>query len=369
MENGGGSERYNGENRTLNREKNSAKHKGVVTMPDSAIHIISHTDLDGAVSAALAWHAHFPERRPVIVSLTGYGDVDNLIMECLSKDRDFVVTDLYCQRRQTVDALDARFAGDEPPRVFDHHKSTLERWGERPWAVVDTSFCAAKVYHRWLVEGGRLGKSALHRVLAMDDLVEIANDRDLWIGKRPEGRLWQALVTLSGHWSVFSRLAADPSPRLHPAELDAAGNFVARQEERFTNALRSVRREGKDLLFADPGLLDFGDVSDFAGLVLDRMEDPPRLVAVCNRKFAGDWSVSLRSRGGLAGRVSGLLKDGERIRGGGHGDAAALSFPPHYNPEQVRTSLLSAVRTADEQSRGTGLTLGDLLSDAMKGEG
>jgi len=333
------------------------------------LHIISHTDLDGIVAAAVAWHANFPEKRPLFVSLVGYGDVDNLIMECLQKKEDFLVTDLFCQRRQTVDAMDEEFTGEEAPRVFDHHKSTLERYGQRPWAVVDTSCCAAMVYHRWLLAEGRLEKAAKERVSAMTDLVEIANDRDLWIGRRKEGRLWHALVSLTGHWSVFCRLVADPSQRLQPEEEEAAQQFVLRQEKRFSEALESVRREGRDLLFVEPGLLEFGDVSDFCGLVLDRMDNPPRMAAVCNRKFAGDWSVSLRSRDGLAGRVVGLLKDGEKIRGGGHGDAAALSFPPHYTPRQIQSSLQSAIHIADEQKEETGLTLGDLLSDAMKDEG
>jgi len=337
-------------------------------MPSSILHVISHTDLDGVVAAAVAWHANFPERRPLIVSLVGYGDVDNLIMECLEKEEDFIVTDLFCRRQQTVDAMDQGFTSEDTPRIFDHHKSILERYGHRPWAVVDTSCCGAKVYYRWLLESSRLQKAAKGRISAMADLVEIANDRDLWIGKRKEGRLWHALVTLSGQWSVFCRLVADPSPKLHPAEEKAAVDFVTRQEERFRAALESIQREGKDLLFVGPGLLEFGDVSDFSGLVLDRMDHPPRLTAVCDRKFSGDWNVSLRSRDGLAGRIVALLKDGRKIRGGGHGDAAALSFPPHYNPEQIRTSLQSAIRTADEQRQETGQTLGDLFSDAMKDE-
>ncbi len=338
-------------------------------MTSHLFHIISHTDLDGIVAAAVAWHAYFPERRPINVSLVGYGDVDNLIMECLEKEEDFLVTDLFCQRPRTVDAMDERFVREEAPRVFDHHKSTLERYGQRPWAVVDTSCCAAMVYYRWLLAEGPLQKTAKGRVSAMADLVEIANDRDLWIGRRREGRLWHALISLTGHWSVFCRLVADPSQKLQPEEEVAAEQFVDQQEKRFRQSLESVRREGKDLLFVDPGLLEFGDVSDFSGLVLDRMEDPPRMAAVCNRKFAGDWSVSLRSRDGLAGRIVALLKDGDKIRGGGHGDAAALSFPPHYSPQQIRASLQSAIRTADEQARETGQTLGDLFSDAMKGEG
>ena len=49
------------------------------------LHIISHTDLDGVAAAALAWHAHYQDRKPLKVSLTGYGEVDNLILESLEK--------------------------------------------------------------------------------------------------------------------------------------------------------------------------------------------------------------------------------------------------------------------------------------------
>ncbi len=41
-------------------------------MTSHLLHIISHTDLDGVVAAAVAWHANFPEKRPLIVSLVGY---------------------------------------------------------------------------------------------------------------------------------------------------------------------------------------------------------------------------------------------------------------------------------------------------------
>ena len=54
---------------------------GVVERP--LLHVISHTDLDGVAAAALAWHVHRIDRAPVRVSLTGYGEVDNLILETL----------------------------------------------------------------------------------------------------------------------------------------------------------------------------------------------------------------------------------------------------------------------------------------------
>lgn len=333
-------------------------------MANAVTHIISHTDLDGVTAAAVAWAAAWPENAPVKVTLTGYGEVDNLLLESLEAGQRVLVLDLFCQRQQTVDELDRRFVPQDAPFLFDHHESTFERYGNRPWAVVDTSRCAAAVYHGWLL-GQDLAPAVRQRVEKMTGIVEMANDRDLWLGEKPDSRLWQALVTLCGPWGVLMRLAADPGAALAEAERDVAERFVKAQEERFARALERVLRVRDELVFVPPDLLEFGDVSDFCGLVLDRMDNPPALVAVPARRPAGDWAVSMRSRGGLAGRITGLLKDGRKVRGGGHGDAAALYFPPHYTGDQIRESLLSALRTAREADRPVGLSLGDLLKEKL----
>jgi hypothetical protein len=75
--------------------------------------------------------------------------------------------------------------------------------------------------------------------------------------------------------------------------------------------------------------------------------------------------VSLRSRNGLAGRVVSLLKDGRKIRGGGHGDAAALYFPNNYSEEGIRESISAALSAESESTSGMGVTLGDLIKGAM----
>jgi len=324
-------------------------------------HIISHTDLDGVVAAIVAWHANFNKRDSVVkVSLTGYGDVDNIVLESIEKKETFIVLDLFCQRAQTVDILDKEFDSSLEPIFFDHHKTTAERYPNRPWALVDTSSCAAKVYFQWLVEKGFF-KDDKEKKSNLATLVEIANDRDLWIGLIPESRLWQAYITMCGPYSLFTRLAVDPSPKLTTWEHKATTQFVKMQEERFKKALDSISVPEKDLMFVKPNLLEFGDVSDFCGLVLDRMENPPLLVAVANRRPQGDWSVSLRSRNALAGRIVGLLKDGRKVRGGGHADAAALYFPASYSEELIKDSLLSAIKAVKEQEQSAGPTLGDLL--------
>lgn len=331
------------------------------------LHVISHTDLDGVTAAAVAWHAHFPERSPLKVTLTGYGEVDALILETMKADQDLLVLDLFCQRRETVDEMDRFYEGSPEPVLFDHHKTTAEVFSNRKWAVVDVAHCAAKVYYLWLLEKTPDGPMR-DRLLGLERLVEIANDRDLWLGQYEESRFWQALITLCGPWSVLARLTADASSVLSGSELALAREFITRQEERFRRALEQVERLGDDLALVPSGILDFGDASDFCGLILDRSENPPEMVAVCSRRVYGDWAVSLRSRNGLAARIVGLLKDGRKVRGGGHGDAAALYFPAHFNQNQIRDTLISGIRTARDQERPVGLTLGDLLKAKMEGK-
>ena len=86
------------------------------------LHIISHTDLDGVAAAALAWHVK--GGRVARVSLTGYGEVDALILETLASGKEPLVLDLFCQKEQTIDEVDRLYDEARPPFLFDHHKST-----------------------------------------------------------------------------------------------------------------------------------------------------------------------------------------------------------------------------------------------------
>ncbi|HOO63833.1 MAG TPA: phosphohydrolase [Synergistaceae bacterium] len=327
--------------------------------------IVSHTDLDGVAAAAVAWYAHTPQGGIPRVVLTGYHEVDERIAEGLqSPDKwDLLVLDLICQKEKTADIIDELYQG-ETPFLFDHHQTTLDRFGNRSWSCVDTSFCAARVYYNWIMEQS-WEKERIERVKKLEDFVDIANDRDLWLGKREESRLWQALITLSGPWSVFSRLVESPSGKLTSWEDSIARVFVERQEERFSRAREKVILSGKDLVWVSPDLLEFGDVSDFCGLLLDHDDNPPRVVAVANRKMRGDWAISLRSRDGLAGKLVGLLKDGRKVRGGGHDDAAALYYPSSYREMEIRDTLVGGIRAADQRHSPT-LNLGDLLRKSME---
>lgn len=329
-------------------------------MDQGILHIISHTDLDGVAAAALAWHYAQAGGRLVKVSLSGYGEVDELILNTIHAGDEPLVLDLFCQREQTIDEIDKTWDDSRRPFLFDHHKSTFERYANRKWAKVDTGYCGALVYHRWLAENdaSARGRGVLER---LEPLVRIANDRDLWLGEMPDSRLWQGLLSLCGHWSAFARLTADPSAELTAAERRGAEEFVARQEARFEVAKGSVIRTGNDLSFVRDGLLEYGDVSDFCGLILDRDPTPPLVAAVSAKRLGGDWAVSLRSRDGFAGRVMALLKDGKKVRGGGHGDASALYFPRSYSEDQIRESILAAIKVQKEREEAPAVTLGDIF--------
>lgn len=330
------------------------------------LHIISHTDLDGITSAALAWHYNYG-RYPLKVTLTGYGSVDNIVQESIQKEEPFMILDLFCQYDRTIDEIDRLFQDGDHPLIFDHHESNFSKYSNRNWLKLDTSCCAAMVYFNWLMENAE-DPADISRLNRLRKITEIANDRDLWINSLPESRLWHALVTICGPWSVFSRLVADPSGTLNPHEMDIASTFIENQEKRFLKAVESIKGNGKDISFIGDGILEFGDVSDFGGLVLDRMDSPPLLIAMASRRLRGDWAVSLRSRNGMAGKVSGILQDGKKVRGGGHENAAALYFPASWSENRIRESLETAVHTLKEQDKPMGATLGDLFRNAMNEE-
>ncbi len=59
---------------------------------ENVLHIISHTDLDGVVSAPLARHANRSSGLPIKVSLMGYGEIDNAILESLASGQKLTVS-------------------------------------------------------------------------------------------------------------------------------------------------------------------------------------------------------------------------------------------------------------------------------------
>jgi hypothetical protein len=332
------------------------------------INLISHTDLDGVVAAAVAWYANSSSGDPIKISLTGYGEVDNMMLEAWRKSERMIVLDLSPQFQNTVDEIDRTFESGEP-FLFDHHQSTHEKFSNRAWLVVDLKYCGALVYWNWLMEHSDEG--AKRRLAPMKDMVDIANDRDLWINENPDGRSWQAMVTLCGEYGTLARLLTNPSAAFTDSERSLVTQFAAAQEERFERARDHMIRNkiggghgSREMAFLGEGYLEFGDTSDFCGSILDRPAvsvDTPAVAVLAYRKPSGSWAVSLRSRDGLAGRAVSLLKDGKKIRGGGHGDAAALYFPAGYNETSIRESILAALAANDESSSGMGVTLGDIL--------
>ena len=341
------------------------------TANSGLINVISHTDLDGVVAAAVAWYAN-QAWSPVKVSLTGHGEVDNLVLEGLRKGDRVITLDLYPQFQNTIDEID-KIVPEGESILFDHHQSSLDKIGRRTWAIVDTSRCAASVYWHWLMDSADAATRA--RVEVLRDIVTVANDRDLWINKNPDGRLWQAMVTLCGEHGMLLRLISNPSALMTGPERELAVRFTAAQEERFKRARDEMKlsrisgQEAKELAFLGDGHLEFGDASDFCGSILDDPKEKVGAVAIVALAFkrpSRTWAVSLRSRNGLAGSVTSLLKDGRTIRGGGHDDAAALYFPASYDEKSIRESILAALATKVESSTDIGVTLGSLLKGSIK---
>ena len=67
-------------------------------MERSLINIISHTDLDGVVAAAVAWYALYPENAPLQIYLVGYGEVDNVVYDSIQSGRNVLILDLFVKK-------------------------------------------------------------------------------------------------------------------------------------------------------------------------------------------------------------------------------------------------------------------------------
>ena len=115
------------------------------------LHIISHTDLDGVAAAALAWHVK--GGRVARVSLTGYGEVDALILETLASGKEPLVLDLFCQKEQTIDEVDRPLRRSPPAFSFrppQEHLRTLrqQEMGRHRHELLRR----ATVYWNWMSE-------------------------------------------------------------------------------------------------------------------------------------------------------------------------------------------------------------------------
>ena len=104
-------------------------------MMKNLLHIISHTDLDGVAAAAVAWHANKDSGRLVRVSLTGYGEVDALILETLRAGEEPLVLDLFCQRQETVDEIDSIWQEGREPFLFDITKAPANATATGPGPI------------------------------------------------------------------------------------------------------------------------------------------------------------------------------------------------------------------------------------------
>ncbi|MFR5881448.1 MAG: hypothetical protein ACLUEQ_11930 [Cloacibacillus evryensis] len=86
-------------------------------------------------------------------------------------------------------------------------------------------------------------------------------------------------------------------------------------------------------------MLEYGDVSDFCGLILDRDDNPPEVAAV-PRDGSAATGRSMRSRDGPRGQVLAAVRRSAAAATG----TSALYFPRNYTQEQMRDSILAATR-------------------------
>lgn len=196
--------------------------------------IFTHDDLDGIGCATLLLRL-FPD---VTVKCLPAGKttikvIDDIIRSMPDDfDCSIFITDLGIPEDEDgqdfVATIEAYNATRKRQILYvDHHKTSL--WLQnKPWAVVDTTYCATKLL-----------KIVLSELFMVDDFypfVEMVNAYDTWQPDRELGTAWTSLLRAIGTDYFISRaknftISSSKYEQLEPAELIAVVSLHKEKEE------------------------------------------------------------------------------------------------------------------------------------------
>lgn len=152
--------------------------------------LITHNDFDG-VTCAILFKVIHPNGT---YYLENYDTVDNRIKQVLEERPDFLyITDISPQSEGVIELLN-QFGR---VRLFDHHKTALHL-NDYQWATVNTSKCGAYLFYDYLTGISK-------RIVDWHELVECANDHDLWIRSNPHSATLNSLLYAVGQERFIRR--------------------------------------------------------------------------------------------------------------------------------------------------------------------
>lgn len=313
--------------------------------------VLSHNDLDGAVSAAVMMHALDAKRRGganivpfVRWSSTGQSANDD-VFDLAELGIPTVVSDLAISGEAWSALVSVpRPAGTEDiPFVVDHHPES-KQFSKLHGAVVDMSSSAALlclVHCRDVLGISFFANPRLVRA------AELADDYDMWKHKTPESRRLNAFLSTMGPEVVMNESKLDdglvsPFSEVFDSVVDSwFGRQKSRVEKAASEALFYVSpSDGETTLAIVPAQERFstGDMNETA----EHLKEKGAACAafILKAKDGSNCRVSLRSVGGVARKVLSELKI-LGATGGGHPDACGARFAGASIEEETLPAIIA----------------------------
>jgi oligoribonuclease NrnB/cAMP/cGMP phosphodiesterase (DHH superfamily) len=268
----------------------------------AALHLLTHTDLDGIGCAVLVSGS---VEGPASIEPVENGAIDGRV-RALVQDADpravrVLVTD-HGVSEPTAELVDAFVAAGGGFTLLDHHRSSRHLDG-RTWATVDERHSATALLFQHLGRPARFGAFA-----------RLVEDHDLWRHADPGSARLAGLLGLLGHERFVARFSADPSVEFREEEALLLEIEEGRRESylrRKTDQawVREIGGHAWAVCYADQYQ------SDLAERLMSVFE-----VAGTALLNPGKRTVSLRGRGVDVSAIA------QRWGGGGHARAAAFTF-------------------------------------------
>lgn len=268
----------------------------------TALHLLTHTDLDGIGCAVLVGGS---AEGPAAIEPVENGAIDGRVRALLQEAGPgalrVLVTD-HGVSEQTAELVDEFVGGGGTFTLLDHHRSSRHLDG-RTWAIVDERHSATALLFQHLGRPERYGT-----------FVRLVEDHDLWRHDDPRSARLAGLLGLLGHERFVARFSTDPSvefreeeARLLEIEEGRRESYLRRKTEQAW--VREIGGHAWALCYADQYQSDLAErLMSVLGVAGTALLNP------------GKRTVSLRGRGV---DVSGIA---QRWGGGGHARAAAFTF-------------------------------------------
>ncbi len=320
-------------------------------LPDRTVTLVSHGPncLDGLTCAVVAAR-YFAGRefRPLFASNR---EIDEVLREYRPADPDqqeLWITDISWQEKETDDHLNALVKAGVELYWVDHHKSAIDRRLAGGLAVnfsdyvLDDSYAASRLLYNYMLERASARGESKPGLLALKNLVHLADDVDRWILAIEGSRQLALAVRAMKHEDAFRALLALDSNITYGAELQAALARVTHQLADSLALANSTRRveeiRGRDLSVVA------AECTDYAGEIAERWKTnfPNAVFALYDRR---NRSVSLRRGPNCPVDLSRLAAV---FGGGGHAAAAGCTMKIPASGQ----SITIAGNIADALSKG-----------------